>query len=279
MFGLGLKNKIKIMSVELSCFFKNKLNKPDFYDLKTPGRLGAIHYHPSDMCNMDCIMLYALIRGLKPKFAIEIGVRWGGSARIICNAMQDNGLGKIVGIDPATENFRVKSIELHDRYILHKGYSPDAIPGAMELLNTNRVDFVFIDALHVHDAVKKDFLGVLPYLTSGAHILFHDTYHQGVDKAITSVIREDESLHDLGFLTRNPESIGQYVAYQGLRLVRKGDVDSEYLITEAYKNSEFSVPPFHDSFRNYDEFANRVGLGATKEELEEIKELTKSKTY
>ncbi len=70
------------------------------------------------------------------------------------------------------------------------------------------------------------------FKADGAHILFHDTYHQGIDKAINQVISENPKLIDLGFITRNPD-VQKPVSYQGLRLVRLGEVDSHTLIVEA----------------------------------------------
>ena len=201
-------------------------------------------------------MLYALVRGLRPKLALEIGVRWGGSARIITNAMEENGIGQIVGIDPAPEAFRAKPTELHGRYTLIKGYSPGATPEAVKTLG-GPVEFVFIDGLHIYDAVLKDFSGVLPYLADSAHILFHDTYHQGIDRAVQNVIKTSPSLVDCGFITRNP-TIGYPVSYQGLRLVRKGAVNSEQLISEGYERNNQQVPPFSPDVWNFDDYYNRV---------------------
>jgi predicted O-methyltransferase YrrM len=273
MFGLGIKRKLNNLQDEVSFALRNHIFKPRLYDLNTSERIGAAYRVPSDMCETDRVMLYALVRGLRPRFALEIGVRWGGSARIIANAMEENGIGTAVGIDPESGAFRVNPKELHGRYQLMEGFSPQAIPKALQLLGTDFVDFVFIDALHTHDAVYADFNGCLPYLASGAHVLFHDAYHQGIDKAITQVIKNHKKdFNDLGFITRNPE-VYNPISYQGLRLVRFKEVDSHSLIKEAYKRSGMPEPIFHNSLRNYDGFANRIGKGATPEELKIIENL------
>jgi cephalosporin hydroxylase len=234
----------------------NTFGKPNLYNLNSAERVGCVYHEPTDMCATDRLMLYALVRGLRPKFALEIGVRWGGSARIITNAMEENGIGQLVGIDPLIKAFRAKLVELHGRYTLIEGYSPEAIPEAVKILG-GTVEFVFIDAMHIYDAVLKDFSGVLPYLADGAHVLFHDTYHQGIDQAIRDVMKINPSLVDCGFITRNP-TIGYPVSYMGLRLVRKGLVNSEQLITEAYERNGQKAPPFSPDAWNFDEYYNRI---------------------
>ncbi len=265
MLGLGLKKRFGTLRNELRLGWHNRMRRPNLFDLSSPERVGAIYHQPSDMCETDRIMLYALARGLRPVHALEIGSRWGGSARIITNAMEENGVGRLVGIDPETTAFRARKKDLHHRFTLVEGYSPEAIPRALEAVDSDAFDFVFIDALHTHDAARDDFLGVLPHLSPGAHILFHDAYHQGIDQAITDIVAAHDELFDLGFVTRNP-SIGEPVAYQGLRLVRQGDVDGRELIASAYRHADRAPPVFHAALRNYDQFANRIGKGISEDE-------------
>jgi hypothetical protein len=86
--GLGLRCKFHGLRQEIGFAFANAFRRPNLYDLKSPERLGCVFKVPSDMCLTDRIMLYALVRGLRPRFAVEIGVRWGSSARISTAAMR-----------------------------------------------------------------------------------------------------------------------------------------------------------------------------------------------
>lgn len=262
-FGLGLKSKASMIKNELTYWLKNNFKRPNLYNLKSKERIGVIYHEPSDMCFTDRIMLYGLIRGLRPQRAMEIGVRWGGSARIISAAMEDNGIGKLVGLDPAPEAFRAKTRDLHGRYSLVRGYSPDDTKVAVMEFD-GPLDFVFIDALHIHDAVLADFRGVAPYLDKNAYVLFHDTYHQGINEAINKILLENQDFVDCGFLTRNP-AVSTPVSYQGLRLIRKGPVNGVELISDAYSLNGLTAPAFSEEFWNYDEFANRIGKGVKQE--------------
>ena len=140
--GLGLRNKVESIRQEISLFFRNTFLKPKLFNLQTPERIGCVYREPTDMFATDRIMIYALVRGLRPKHALEIGARWGGSGTIITNAMEENGVGQLVGIDPEPEQFRATKSETHGRYTLIKGYSPQAIPeapAATPVLSTTRM--------------------------------------------------------------------------------------------------------------------------------------------
>ncbi|WP_354059049.1 class I SAM-dependent methyltransferase [Devosia sp. 2618] len=247
---------------------RNLFQRPNLYDLSTGERIGAAFMHPSDMCATDRIMLYALVRGLRPERVLEIGVRWGGGARIIASALEDNSFGVAVGLDPDGEPFSIPDRHLHGRYRRLSGYSPQDTGAAIDLLG-GAPDFVLIDALHTHDAAQADFMGVLTYIGNDAHILFHDAYHQGIASAVQGVLDVDDTLVDMGFITRNPE-VGSPVSYQGLRLVRRGGVDFRAHINQAYSDAGQVPPPIHPALRNYDSFANRIGMGADLAEVEKV---------
>jgi hypothetical protein len=89
--GWGLRGKWAHASNEMRIRWYNSIGRPRLYRSKTAERLGAIYFQPSDMCIPDRIMLYALIRGLRPDRVLEIRVRWGGGAKIIAAALEDSG--------------------------------------------------------------------------------------------------------------------------------------------------------------------------------------------
>lgn len=256
--GWGLRSRLAQTSNELRVHFENFLGRPSLYRPSTSERLGVIYSKPSDMCVPDRIMLYALIRGLRPHRVLEIGVRWGGGAKVIAAALEDaGGPGRAVGIDPAPEAFRVKPRDLFGRYELLRGFSPEAITNAVAMLG-GPLDFILIDAMHTHDHVLEDFRGVLPHVAKGGHILLHDSFHVGIDQAVTEVLAEHTHLVDCGFVSRYPQITDAPVAYQGLRLIRVDTPDSRDMITGAYCAAGHPPPNLSREFINWDHYWNRI---------------------
>ncbi|MCC5822212.1 MAG: class I SAM-dependent methyltransferase [Planctomycetes bacterium] len=224
-----------------------------------PGaRVGAAFHRPTDMCEPDRIMIYALIRGLRPSRVLEIGVRWGGSARTACAAMEDNRHGRMVGLDPETDAFRAPKRALHGRYELVQGYSPQDIPKAVERLG-GPPDLVFIDAMHIHACAAADLRGALRAMQPGGHVLLHDSFHPGVDRAVRDCLEEHPALTDCGLLTRHARASAP-VAGQGLRLLRVGAPVEEADLRAGFELAGVAFPPDPSRFYNYDKFAIRIGM-------------------
>nr|WP_311538577.1 class I SAM-dependent methyltransferase [uncultured Bradyrhizobium sp.] len=254
-FGFGLRDKFNKAKKEIAIRTANTFAKPN-------KNISAVYFHPSDMCEPDRIMLYALIRGLRPARVLEIGARWGGGARIISSALEDSGFGKAVGIDPEPKNFRPTPKELFHRYELMTGYSPGAIPEAVRKLGGG-IDLAFIDAMHTHDHVLADFEGVIPFMAEGSHVLLHDTFHVGINRAIEEVLSANPTFVDCGFITRYPNIMDNApVAYEGLRLVRTSTPANHITMKSVYDltGKDASLSPEHI---NWDHYWNRANKSAT----------------
>lgn len=255
--GFGLKTKAKRTARALGwkCRSVGQHLRPV---LGAPGaRIGAAFHFPTDMCDTDRVYLYALVRGLRPERALEIGTRWGGSARIITAAMEDNGMGRLVGLDPAVEAFRASKRSVHGRFTLVKGWSPGDIPTAAGL-HDGLIDFAFVDALHTHHSCKADLEGLLPHLAPGAHVLLHDALHPGISAAADEFVAMHEGVVDLGTVTRDPAAKAP-VCNQGFRLLRVGEND-EGVMRAAYAQAGVEFPEDPERLYNCDTFAVRIGL-------------------
>lgn len=248
--GLGLRHKLHAAKNELAIRLANLFVKPD-------KNFNSIYFQPSDMCEPDRLMLYAIVRGLRPERVLEIGARWGGGARIISAALESSGFGRAVGIDPEPKAFRPSSRDLHDRYQLLVGYSPQAIPAAVEKLQ-GPIDLAFIDAMHTHDHVLADFRGVIPFMSEASHVLLHDTFHVGINQAVEEVLADNPSFTDCGFITRYPKITDDApVAYEGLRLIRTGSIPNHETMRRSFDlvGGEASLSP---EMINWDAYWNRI---------------------
>jgi len=59
---------------------------------------------------------------------------------------------------------------------------------AAELYQDNSVDFVFIDADHSYEAVKKDIIAWMPKIKEGGILAGHDVYWPDVNKAVKELL-------------------------------------------------------------------------------------------
>ena len=112
---------------------------------------------------------------------------------------------------------------LSDRATLVTGFSPAALPEAMNAAG-GPFDLVLIDGDHTRAGVLRDADGVLPFVASGASLLFHDCHNPDVRNGIDDFARRHANrLADAGPLTReitlhqNPD--GSTTPWGGLRLI------------------------------------------------------------
>lgn len=121
-------------------------------------------------------VLYALVRTLQPKNAVEVGVLWGVSTIQLLSALRDNGAGHLTAVDILTEIEGKRKPghlipnDLRNRLTLHIGmdgkdyFSADKPP----------IDFLFEDASHEYDSTKAIHLAAQVQLVPGALVVAHD---------------------------------------------------------------------------------------------------------
>ena len=127
--------------------------------------------------------LNGLLRKIKPKKIVEIGVSSGGSSIIILNAIKDIEGAKLYSIDKQKEAYKFKGKEV--------GFSVyEIIPELTNKWNLNTggitsefiekiggdIDLAFIDTVHSAPGEMLDWLQVLPFLKEEAIVVFHDTF-------------------------------------------------------------------------------------------------------
>lgn len=141
--------------MELSQFFK-ELDNLGQDDAATP---------------LERLLLYALVRNIKPKVCIEIGTHRGLSTLAIAKALKDNGGGIVHTIDPKNWGHYFDSFGLQDYVIYHEEYSQRFVPP--------ECDFIFFDGEHEYDAIQKELDIYLPKLSKYGVAVFHDCAGDG----------------------------------------------------------------------------------------------------
>ena len=237
----------------------HRLRRPNLYRLSSSERVGVVYAAPSEMSVPERLFLYSLVRGILPERILEIGSRHGGSASIMAAALEDapayiRSSGVIVGVDPAPE-IRVPRRAFFGRFRLIEKPSPEALDEAREVAG-GPFDFALVDGIHIYDQVRKDLAGLLPHMSDGAFILFHDAFHFGLSEALREYLEFEPGLQDCGYVCARPAVLrGGPVAYGGFRMLRVSRervVDPQPIIERVCKSKGQTVPAQDRTLINHD---------------------------
>lgn len=177
----------------------------------------------AEMMEPERVLLYSLVFALKPSACLEIGTFRGGSSAIICKAMDDNGHGQLVCIDPDPRIPEDVWATIQHRTTLKQGASPEALAEASDFVSGG-FDFALIDGDHGYQGALDDIEGVLNFLEDGAHIVLHDCHYYEVKNAIKDALeRHPDNLIDCGIVsvTDNPQE-GEHAIVDGNRVIWGG---------------------------------------------------------
>ena len=132
-----------------------------------------------------------LIRTIKPKKIVEIGVFRGGSSALILNAIKDIKDAKLFSIDKSIYCYKERNKktgylikekfpELMEKWTLYTG----GITSEFIETISDGIDLVFIDTVHLTPGEMLDWLMVLPFLKNEAVVILHDAFFLYHDKKI-----------------------------------------------------------------------------------------------
>lgn len=178
---------------------------------------------PVWMTVAERLLLFSLVYSLRPQRYLEIGTFQGGSALLACKAMDMTGSnGTITCIDPEPKIASEDWQRIEHRTHLLQGLSPQILAQAFDDAGA-AFDFVLIDGDHSYQGVKRDAIGVLPFVADGAYLLFHDSFFPEIDRALDEYARQ-QNVIDFGVLTREVTSqempSGDVVHWGGLRMMQ-----------------------------------------------------------
>lgn len=167
-------------------------------------QFGVLGTAPVSMLPSERLLLYTLVFGMRPQRYLEVGTLFGGSAAIVCAALDALGLAtRMVLVDPEPRVDDALLTHLQRRATLVQGYSPEALKDAVKVAG-GKFDFVLIDGDHSREGTLRDLDGVLPYCLTGAYILCHDCFFPTVAQAVDEfVCRHAPTVADFGPLTRD----------------------------------------------------------------------------
>lgn len=122
-----------------------------------------------DWFAFERVLIYVLIRHLKPQVVLETGVYYGGNSAFALQALARNNSGKMVSIDYPDSEIRR----------LGANASRHSLVGDSELYDpTLRPGFMVPPSLHVHwELIEGDSLKVIPTLEEIFDFYIHDSDH------------------------------------------------------------------------------------------------------
>jgi hypothetical protein len=188
-----------------------------------PRSFGAVFEAPVLMLWPERALLYALVYGLRPKRALEIGTCYGGSATIITAAMDDAGVGRLICVDHHPERVTPERwAQIGHRASMVPGESTVVLGDAVKAAG-GLFDFALIDGDHTREGVIKDCLATLPVLADSAYVLFHDANNAPVREGVDEIMRTHaECLTECGVLSvaSTPDATDPSILWGGLRLAK-----------------------------------------------------------
>ena len=165
-----------------------------------------------------------LVRHTEGKIIVDVGCFIGGFTKIMAAYAKEKG-GKVFSIDlfnhKDTDILPIITRNMEERGLLNNIHIEKGC--SWEYANTfedNSIDFVFIDADHSYEAVKKDILSYFPKLKIGGIMAGHDyefkeyneeyvnedghgDRHHGVIKAVNEIFGDVEFSNTIWYVRRN----------------------------------------------------------------------------
>jgi len=134
------------------------------------------------------LLLFRLVRELKPGFCLELGTSLGISAAYLAAAQELNRRGgTLLTLEGALEaaglaRENLKRLGLNERTTVTVGRFQDTLAAALQ--ERGPADFVFVDGHHAEEATLAYFETLLPQLSPGACLVFDDiAWSRGMARA------------------------------------------------------------------------------------------------
>jgi predicted O-methyltransferase YrrM len=140
-----------------------------------------------------CLLLFKLIRTMRPSSCVEMGTAVGVSAAYQATALRLNRHGSLVTIEGATSladiarnNFQQLDLDTVETVV---GRFQDVLTAV--LTNRQPVDYVFVDGHHDEQATQTYFEQILPFLAEKALLVFDDiTWSEGMRRAWNTLAQD-----------------------------------------------------------------------------------------
>jgi predicted O-methyltransferase YrrM len=120
----------------------------------------------------EALLLYGLVRAIRPATVVEIGLAHGHNAYNLLRALDEDARLYSFDVDPICEQVAQRRFADDPRFAFRLR-SQDEVASAD--LDGRPADFVFLDGAHDLDMNRATFERLLPLLSSHAIVAVHDT--------------------------------------------------------------------------------------------------------
>ena len=149
-----------------------------------------------EITNNEQKFLNGIIRKIKPKKIVEIGVAYGGTSTLMLNAIKDINGAKLYSIDINRQCYKLRTKKtgfivyerfpyLTDKWELYTGGLTSEF---IERIGNN-IDLVYIDTVHITPGEMLNWLEILPFLKENAIVVLHDTFMMYIYDRIVKKIK------------------------------------------------------------------------------------------
>lgn len=165
--------------------------------------------------------LQGLIRKIKPKTTLEVGLAFGISGLFICEALRESGGLHHITID-AFQSTQWQGIGLNNLKLAGFGDMVECMESYSHLAfaeleaRGTRVEFAFIDGWHTFDHALTDFFHVDRILAVGGVVVFDDAFFPGVHQACRYVAT-NRAYRVVG----TTEAVADYKPSNAARIIRR----------------------------------------------------------
>ena len=139
-------------------------------------------------------LLQRVIRAIRPRAGVEVGLAFGISSLYILEALSETGGERLIGIDPAQHDNQWRRGGLHNireagyesLYEFHEDTSQQVLPALVG--EGQRIGFAFIDGWHTFDHVLIDFFYLDQMLEVGGVVVFDDVGYPAIRRACDFIL-------------------------------------------------------------------------------------------
>lgn len=140
----------------------------------------------------DGLQIYDIVRRVKPKKTLEIGLAYGVSTMYFLAGLKANGFGSHIAIDPFEESdwkgiglVKVQEVQMQKSFSFMPERSHTALARLADQKQT--FDVMFIDGAHLYDIAFADFVLADAICPKDCYILLHDTWMNSVQRIVSFI--------------------------------------------------------------------------------------------